>query len=231
MDGNILSLVIGAMTISFIHTVSGPDHYLPFIVLSKSRNWSKRKTIMVTTFCGIGHVLSSLIVGAIAIFLGWQLNKFDWFQNVRGSLSGWLLLIFGGIYFIYGVFQNIRNKSHKHFDVLDDEVYVYKHKHGEISPKKRVRVTPLILFMIFVMGPSGPFTPLLFYSGMNESMTQIIAQVIAFAVTKITTMLVLVIVGRYGYFRVFSEKLEPYMSAISGFVVFICGIGMVVFEW
>ena len=33
-----------ASTIGFIHTLIGPDHYLPFIVLSKARNWSTKKT-------------------------------------------------------------------------------------------------------------------------------------------------------------------------------------------
>ncbi|MFC1674536.1 hypothetical protein ACFL1K_01385 [Candidatus Omnitrophota bacterium] len=29
-----------ALSIGFLHTLFGPDHYLPFIVMSKARQWS-----------------------------------------------------------------------------------------------------------------------------------------------------------------------------------------------
>jgi tetrahydromethanopterin S-methyltransferase subunit E len=97
----------------------------------------------------IGHVLSSLILGFIGVFLGWQLNKISWFQDIRGNFSGWALLIFGGVYLVYGLIQAIRNKPHKHFDVMGDDVYVYEHNHSEmVMPQKRIKVTPLVLFMI-----------------------------------------------------------------------------------
>jgi len=50
-------LLIAAASIGFFHTLFGPDHYLPFIVMSKSGNWSLRKTTLITFICGIGHVL------------------------------------------------------------------------------------------------------------------------------------------------------------------------------
>ncbi|WP_216640353.1 hypothetical protein [Sphingobacterium sp. B29] len=40
MNTTLYALAITAITISFFHTASGPDHYLPFIVLSKSKKWS-----------------------------------------------------------------------------------------------------------------------------------------------------------------------------------------------
>ncbi len=47
-----------AASIGFFHTILGPDHYLPFIVLAKSRQWSSLKTAIITLLCGIGHILS-----------------------------------------------------------------------------------------------------------------------------------------------------------------------------
>ncbi|MFZ0595385.1 MAG: hypothetical protein WAM46_00240, partial [Flavobacterium sp.] len=87
MNTTIWALILSAVSISFIHTISGPDHYLPFIVLSKSKQWSKSKTILLTIACGFGHVLSSLVLGSVGIFMGWQLNKFSWFQDIRGNIS------------------------------------------------------------------------------------------------------------------------------------------------
>lgn len=166
-------------------------------------------------------------------FLGWQLNKISWFQDLRGNFSGWALLTFGCIYLIYGIVQAVRNKPHKHFDVMGDDVYVYEHNHSEIvMPQKRIKVTPLVLFMIFVMGPSEPLIPLLFYSGVKHSTSEIAVLVISFTTTTVLTMLGMVLLGRYGYSTLFNtEKLERYMGMVSGAVVTVCGIGMVFLGW
>jgi nickel/cobalt exporter len=66
MDRSLLVLLGTAATIGFVHTVLGPDHYLPFIVLSKARGWTARKTALVTALAGFALFASG---GAIT-FLG-----------------------------------------------------------------------------------------------------------------------------------------------------------------
>lgn len=232
MSPEFLALLFSAITISFLHTASGPDHYLPFIVLSKSHHWSRAKLIFLTVVCGLGHVLSSVLLGSIGLLLGWQLAKLNWFQDYRGLVSSWGLLAFGIIYLCWGIYQAYRNKPHKHFDVMGDDVYVYEHKHGElVYPQKRVKVTPLVLFAIFVMGPSEPIIPLLFYSGTQHSITEIFILVTVFTSFTILTMLTMVMIGTYGFSYFNTEKLERYVHAIGGFVVTCCGMGMVFWGW
>ncbi|MCM8815199.1 MAG: hypothetical protein NC937_01660 [Candidatus Omnitrophica bacterium] len=43
MSGEFVALVGAAGSLGFIHTVLGPDHYLPFIVLARAGKWSKKK--------------------------------------------------------------------------------------------------------------------------------------------------------------------------------------------
>ena len=33
-----------AASIGFVHTLLGPDHYLPFVAMSRAGGWSARKT-------------------------------------------------------------------------------------------------------------------------------------------------------------------------------------------
>jgi sulfite exporter TauE/SafE len=232
MTETLLALSLTAISISSIHTMSGPDHYLPFIVLSRSRKWSTFKTYVLTIICGLGHILSSVILGLIAVVLGWQMNKISWFQDLRGNISGWALLIFGLAYLIYGLWQAFKNKLHKHFDVYGEDVYVFEHKHGEIvMPNKRVKVTPLVLFAIFVMGPSEPLIPLLFFSGTHRSITEITVLVSVFAISTVITMLIMVIMGRYGYNIIKTEMMERYSNAIGGLAITICASGMVFWGW
>lgn len=232
MNSELLTLAISAATISFLHTASGPDHYLPFVVISRSKNWTLAKTIFWTTVCGLGHIMSSLLIGGIGLFLGWQLAKVSWLQNIRGDLSGWCLLLLGLVYLAYGIFRAINNRPHKHFDVFGSDVYVYEHQHGQtIQPKQRIRVTPWILFALFVMGPSEPLLPLLFYSGSRHSLFEISILLGVFSITTVITMITMVLIGLYGYSIFRAERIERYVHAIGGAVISICGIGMVFLNW
>ena len=56
--------------IAVTHTALGPDHYLPFVLLAQARGWSRTRAAWVTAVCGIGHVLSSLLLGTIGLALG-----------------------------------------------------------------------------------------------------------------------------------------------------------------
>lgn len=232
ITATLLSLSLTAITIAFFHTAAGPDHYLPFIVLRRSRGWSLSKTIMLTIVCGFGHVLSSVILGIIGVVLGWQMSEISIFQDVRGDMSSWALLLFGIAYLIYGIARALKVQSHKHFDVMQDDVYVFEHRHGEsYTPQKRVKVTPLVLFAIFVMGPSEPIIPLLFFSGTHRSPSEIAWLIALFTLTTIITMVGMVLLGNYSYHKVSTEHIDRYSHAIGGFVISMCAFGMLFLGW
>jgi hypothetical protein len=69
-----------AVSISFIHTASGRSLSALYCDV-KIQKWSRSKPLL-TIACGFGHVLSSLAIGAAGVFLGWQLNRFSWFQEL-----------------------------------------------------------------------------------------------------------------------------------------------------
>ena len=227
------ALIFSAITISFLHTATGPDHYLPFIVLARARKWSLYKTVMLTIVCGLGHILSSVFIGALSVVFSWQLAKLEWFQNMRSEFSSWALVLFGLVYLTWGIWKAYANRPHKHFDVYDSDVYVYEHRHGDsvVYPHQRIRVTPLVLFAIFVMGPSEPLIPLMFYSGIYESPFETGIIVAVFSTFTVLTMLVMVLLGICGFSLLQTTNLDRYMHAIGGAVVAICGAGMVLFGW
>ncbi len=94
MQTEIEVLMVAAITISCLHTITGPDHYVPFIALSKSRGWSFSKTLSWTIICGCGHVWSSVLLGLGGAAIGWSLSKVGWFENIRGGIAGWALVGF-----------------------------------------------------------------------------------------------------------------------------------------
>lgn len=232
MTTTFFSLALTAITIAFFHTAAGPDHYLPFVVLSRSRGWSMMKTMTLTVLCGFGHVFSSIILGLIGVFMGWQMSEISFLQDIRGGLSSWALLIFGLVYLVWGIYKARQNQAHKHFDVVEDDVYVYEHKHNTAYvPQKRVKVTPLVLFAIFVMGPSEPIIPLLFFSGTRHSTAEILTLILLFTLTTIVTMVAMVLLGNYSYRQLKTESIERYSHAIGGFVISFCAFGMLFLGW
>ena len=98
LNSELTILIIASTGVACLHTVLGPDHYLPFIALSKARQWSFGKTFMWVTICGCGHVWSSVLLGLGGAVLGWNLSKISWLEDVRGGMAGWALLIFGLLY-------------------------------------------------------------------------------------------------------------------------------------
>ena len=63
LTADIVALAVTAATIGIVHTAIGPDHYLPFVAMSRARGWTARWTAVVTLACGLVHVLGSVLLG------------------------------------------------------------------------------------------------------------------------------------------------------------------------
>ncbi len=233
MQPEMLYLILTAIAIAFLHTLTGPDHYLPFIALSKARGWTVTRTIGWTVTCGLGHVLSSVVLALGGAALGWSLSKVSWLEDIRGGIAAWVMLAFGIIYTAWGLYRLYKNKPHKHFDT--DEaggIYVYEHKHGQaIAPQERYRVTPWVMFIIFILGPCEPMIPLLYYPAAQNSWWGMALLVIIYAAITLFTMLALVLLGYYGLAFTRTQKLERYVHILGGLTIIICGAGMLWMGW
>ncbi|MBD8490629.1 hypothetical protein IFO69_17885 [Echinicola sp. CAU 1574] len=232
--GTELSILLGtAISISILHTVSGPDHYIPFIAIGKSKGWKLPKILFWTVICGIAHVLASVLLALIGAGLGFSLGKIDVLNELRGGLASWVLFGFGLLYFLYGMYGVYREKRHKHFDVYDDgSVYVYEHDHSNmIYPTNRQKVTPWILFIIFLLGPCESLFPLLTYPAVQQSSFNFMVLISVFLIFTVLTMVLIVILIYSGYQFVKTSWLEKYMTPIAGASIAICGAGMIFLGW
>ena len=228
MSNEFVVLAGTAATIGFVHTILGPDHYLPFIVLSKARQWSSIKTAVITFLCGIGHVLSSVVLGFIGIFLGVAVFKLEAIESFRGELAAWLLIAFGVTYFIWGIHRAIRNKPHKHLHLHengDDHLHSHKHTggHSHVHDSKSGSLTPWILFIIFIFGPCEPLIPLVMYPAAKGSIINVVMVVSIFGLTTIATMLVVVFASFYGLSNISLRRFEKYSHALAGLTILLCG--------
>ena len=225
-------LYLTAASIAFFHTLLGPDHYLPFIVISKARKWSLWKTNLITIICGIGHVGSSVIIGFIGILLGIAVNKLTPIEATRGSVAAWLMIAFGLVYFIWGLRKAYKQKEHMHEHVHEDgTVHIHKHshfkEHSHIHEKKSIKeLTPWILFTVFVFGPCEPFIPILLYPAAQNHVFDITMVTIIFSTVTIGTMMTIVTASLIGFNALPKLNIERYMHAIAGATIFLCGISI-----
>jgi len=168
MNESIALLSATAISIGFVHTVLGPDHYLPFIVLSEAKKWTLRKTMFITFLCGLGHVLSSVVVGLVGIGVGISVNKLVKVESFRGSIAAWLFIAFGLVYLVMSIRNLIRKKKHNHEHFhMGTEPHSHEHnhlqEHTHVHQTDVLKTTPWILFLIFIFGPCEPLIPILMY--------------------------------------------------------------------
>jgi nickel/cobalt exporter len=232
MSSEIWIIAGTAATLGLVHTILGPDHYLPFIVISRARKWSLRKTLVVSFFCGLGHVLSSVVLGFVGIALGMAVTRLEGMESFRGGMAAWLLIGFGFAYFIWGMHRAIKNKPHKHLHLhADGAEHVHSHtheaEHAHVHTKKKeVSLTPWILFTIFVFGPCEPLIPLVMYPAAKKNIPGVILVASVFALTTILTMLTIIAISSWGASFLRLGKLERYVHALAGAMIFISGISV-----
>jgi len=231
MNEAIFILAGTAALIGFGHTLAGPDHYLPFIVMGRARKWSITKTMWITFLCGVGHVLGSVALGLIGAGLGIALGKLELFEAWRGNLAAQLLIIFGFTYFVWGIHRAIKNKPHTHAHVHGSgEMHVHPHTHGSehAHPHKMEKrtMTPWVLFTIFVLGPCEPLIPLIMYPAAQHSTTGMLLVSFIFAMTTIGTMMAVVLVSTWGIRFIKLGAVERFSHALAGATVCMSGLAI-----
>jgi len=222
-------LLLTAASIAFLHTILGPDHYVVFTAMGRARGWGLSRTLRITLYCGIGHVLSSLVIGVIGLLLGAQLGALVEFESLRGNLAGWALLTFGLMYFAWGLRQAGRHHRHTHMHTHGNVVHDHEHDHHNEhthvhDDRARTSITPWAMFIIFIFGPCEALIPLFIYPAAQHSSELVISVALVFGVVTLATMVLLVAITSVGLDKV---KLpvagRRYEHAIAGASVALCG--------
>ncbi len=231
MENSITLLSVTAVSLGFFHTLLGPDHYLPFIVLSEAKKWTVRKTMFITFLCGLGHVLSSVVLGLIGIAVGISVNRLVAVESFRGNIAGWLFIAFGLVYMIISLRNLYRKKthSHSHFHPGGSS---HSHEHSHLKDHLHVhetdvvKTTPWILFLIFIFGPCEPLIPVLMYPAAQNNIPGAIIVSVLFAVVTIATMMSIVLAFKLGFSKINLKPIEKYSNLIAGAMIFFSGVAI-----
>jgi hypothetical protein len=224
MDPALTALLWTAVTIAFLHTVIGVDHYLPFIVLSRARSWSWRKLMVITGLCGVGHVASSVALGMLGVGAGVAVERLVATEEARGDIASWLLIGFGLAYAVWGLYRSLRGRPHTHLHVHDD-LTVHTHEpahlgdHGHVHEVPGRSVSTWTLFIIFVFGPCEPLIPLLIVPASQLHWGAVTLVAAVFGAITIGTMLGVVALGRLGLSLSHIAPLERFVHFFAGLAI------------
>lgn len=210
-------LLSTAISIGVIHTLTGPDHYVPFVVMAKSKEWTLKKTSFVTLMCGLGHVSSSIIIGVIGIFFGVGLSKIEFLESQRGDITGWMFIIIGILYLIFGIIKSITHQK------------PHTHKLPKFLTRKNSdrRISLWSLFLIFVFGPCEVLIPMLMYPAAHENSTAILLVSVTFSIATLLTMLAVVLPLSFLTVKIPFKNIHKYSNVLVGITLLTCGISII----
>ena len=214
----------------FLSLLLGPDDDVPFVVMSRARNWSLVKTIWITIVCGIGHVGSSVVLGMAGVALGISIGKLESIESYRGDIAGWALIAFGLVYFVWGLRRAIRNHPHTHLHlpgIKQSEPHTHEDGTTHVHPTaEKTSMTPWVLFTVFVLGPCEPLIPILMYPAARHSTSGVVMVTAIFGIVTITTMVTVVMVGSMSTQLLPVRKMERFTHAIAGATITCCGVAV-----
>lgn len=230
-DGSVIALSVMAVTMGVVHTLIGPDHYLPFVMIARARRWGLARTNLLTLLCGIGHVLSSVVLGFVGIAVGLAVSKMEAFEGHRGDLAAWLVVSFGLVYMVWGLRQAFRNKTHTHGHVhVDGEEHHHEHAHvgghTHVHEAKK-SITPWVLFIIFIFGPCEVLIPTLMVPAAAHNYGAVALIATLFGIATIGTMLVTVSLAVSGLKVIRLGPVERFTHVIAGALIAACGALMI----
>ena len=214
-SGATLSAIwLAALLTAVLHTIMGPDHYLPFIAIGKSRGYSLKKTLFWTFVCGIGHIASALLIAAVFIYFSQWLSseKFAWIEENRGNVAAYALIGLGAAYLLWALRRRLR---HKHGA-----------EHHLPQPGKEKNISVWVLFIIFVLGPCEALLPILTASSVL-GVSAVISSTVIFSVATIATMMLAVALGILGINALRFHRLEAYAHEIAGGTIMACGVAII----
>jgi ABC-type nickel/cobalt efflux system permease component RcnA len=243
-----MTMLFAALSVGFLHTLLGPDHYIPFIVIGRARKWGLGLTSLLTLACGLGHVLSSVVVGVVGVLAGAALHSVEGWESSRGEWAGWGMVIFGAGYMIWGIVRALRNKSHGHWHLHPKgDLHQHGHDHGNHEghpavhdhrhdspdgqnqgpPQSWRSLTPWLLFIIFVLGPCEPLIPMFFAPAVAGTWHEVLVVSIGYGLATLVTMHALVTMFWFGLKKLPLGPLERWSNTIAGAIILLAGLSIV----
>jgi nickel/cobalt exporter len=237
-----ITLLATGFAVGFLHSVI-PTHWLPFVVAARTQRWTKTKTLAVTGFAGVGHVIFTTALGVLIVWGGMAINSR--IGNAFPFLAGGALIALGIFYLVrqmkggHGHVHLFGGHSAEHHS-RDHGDHHHLHPDDSIEDEERVlerdwsrqrsdwaAITGLLLLLTF--SPCEAFLPV-FLTGAKYGWLGFALLSTVLAVATITGMITFTSLTLLGLQRLQFKTLEKYEPLIVSAVFFILGFLVIILE-
>jgi hypothetical protein len=191
--------IVATILLALIHG-SIPNHWLPFIALSRAEKWSTKKLIMIISIGAIFHSLSTAILGFFISYFGYYISSISQLEKI---LPTFFMVFFGMIYLI------IDHQEHYN------------------DPLKKKSINPIFSVMLLYLGMF--FSPCLeieaiYFSVGRYGLTSFVLISLIYTIITLVSMLTFSYLAYKGLLKYFPKILEKYEKRMIGLVLIILGI-------
>lgn len=172
-DPTSLSTVLGlAATAGVVHTLIGPDHYLPLVAVARERRWSAGRASVATLGFGLSHCLASIVlVFGLAVTAG--------ALEVLATTAAWLVVGIGCCLVLMAL----------------------RRRHRSAGPADTGRIVPVLLGLAFLIGPCEWLIPMATTTLGSMGAVAAVQVCIVYTLCTVGTMWVAVALGTFGWSR------------------------------
>lgn len=196
---NTFLIITSAFMLTLFHTLL-PEHWMPFVLVGKAQKWNAKKTLLVAAAAATGHVLITLLLGFVVVFI--TSNILNYIENFSKLFTSAILIIIGLIYLAFS-FRN--GHAHSHAPILSD----------------KATITSLIT--LFSFSPCEAVIPLFIL--VNEiGWFAFGALSLTILAATILGMFSLILLTLYGYRKLNFHWLEDNEKTVIGIVLILLGI-------
>lgn len=235
MNSAVLTTVAATgFTVAFFHAAI-PTHWLPFVLVSRARGWSRTKTLAVAALAGLGHVALTSLLGLCVAWLGFQLGEqvghlFPW-------IAGGILLMIGAFYFWRqvrgGVLHHHVLGAHHHPGEGCGHEHERSHWDEELKDSQLVEAKAgdwaaiSGLFVMLTLSPCEGFLPV-YLSGVQFGWRGFVVLSLILAVATLAGMMLFTWLTLVGLEKIEVKNLERYEAGLLGALFTLLGLLLIV---
>jgi ABC-type nickel/cobalt efflux system permease component RcnA len=238
MQDTVLTTVAATgFTVAFFHAAI-PTHWLPFVLVSRARGWSRSKTLAVTSLAGMGHVVLTSLLGLVIAYFGFQLD--EKFGEVFPWVAGGLLIAFAAFY-LWRQFTG-RGILHHHPPGSSHHPDEHcGHEHGQSHWQEELQSSPIVskkagewaaisgLFVMLTLSPCEGFLPV-YLSGVQFGWRGFWVLSLILAVATLAGMTLFTLLALVGFERFRLKAFERWEAGLLGVLFLVLGVLIITIE-
>lgn len=231
MTGDATALLAASAGVAFGHAIL-PDHWVPLAVLGRTRRYPLGRVARLASLAGIGHVVTSLLLGAVIVVVGLQFES--QVQGAQDAIIG-AVLIATGIGFVVlelsGRGHAHEHDHHAHADPHADRAQDHPddHVHGAggqppsaMAPGRGRNLAAVMVPFGAAASPDLTILPV-FLAASTAGVATAVGSLTIFATVTIVTIVGLTVLAARSGYEVRGEWLERWGNAITAVVLIVIG--------